>query len=116
LPLGAKAKPVRDGGGLAAIGHAELGQDPRNVDRGGLLADDSASATSRVLPTPASPTTSTAEGWPAAVRSMAARSRATSASRPTSTGQETRAAIPPIIPDPMRVETARGYGYCEAVA
>src|SRR5690348_368650 len=38
--LPAEAEPVGNGGGLAAVGHAELGQDAGDVDRGGLGADE----------------------------------------------------------------------------
>jgi hypothetical protein len=64
-------------GGLAE----ELGDQPG-------LADASLAATT------------TMAGRPAAARSRAARSWATSASRPTITGLETRRTTPPIIPDP----------------
>src|SRR6516225_7134271 len=58
------------------------------------------SVTSRVLPTPASPATTTVAGEPARARSKAAQSWAASAARPTSTGLETRRATPPIIAEP----------------
>ena len=63
------------------------------------------SPTRRVLPMPASPVTRTATRWPWSARSKAARSPASSTSRPTRTGLRTRTSV--LSPDVQASVTRR---------
>ncbi len=67
-------------------------------------ASPKASASSRVLPRPASPSTSTIAGWPKATRSNASPSASSSTSRPRSRGLGASVAIGPCYrpPGPAR--------------
>ena len=86
---------------IGAYGNGEstsAGHQPTIRSDPASAASRASSPTRRVFPTPASPLTITVSVPPAAPRSMAARSSATSAWRPTMTGLEILRAMAPIIP------------------
>ncbi len=94
---GRTAGRCRRAGRSSRPGRASRGRGRRRTARPSARTPATSSAIRRLLPIPASPSTSVSEGWPSAAAATAASSSASSTRRPTKTGLVTRPDISSMV-------------------